>query len=152
MATGVPFDDVAKKRVLVALKSGSSLAVASAKAGFSPSTVRKHLQADPEFANAVADHRAQVNGEVEDMVLRRIMEDENISAGFEWLKRRDPYEFGDRKIITNQHVGPGGGPVQIAVATTDQLRELLGDPDSRAQMLDVVRQLPMIEATATEHG
>jgi hypothetical protein len=151
MATGVPFDEVAKRRIIAQMAEGSSLAYASESSGFSVSTVRRHMRENPEFAQAVTDAVQRADGKVQKKLYDTILEEKSIPGMFRWLEARQAAEFGQKKLVVNQHVGPGGGPVQVAIATTDQLRELISDPETRAQMLDTVRQLPMIEATAREH-
>lgn len=152
MGSGQPFDEVAKRRFLNYIESGDSIASAAKQLGFTPATARKHIKADREFAQAIADAVQAGDGEIQRKLRRAILEDDgNISGMFRWLERRQPHEWGDNKTIQHQHVGPGGGPIQVAVASTDSLRELLGDENYREKMLGVVRDIPMIEATATEN-
>jgi len=122
------FDTEARLRVIQKMRTGGNLTLAAEEAGLPVATVRQ-------------------------ATLREVLiRDENVPGMFRWLESRQAQEFGQKKLVVNQHVGPGGGPIQVAVATTDQLRELLGDPEYRDKMLSVVNDLPMIEATATEDG
>lgn len=150
MASGIPFDKVQKRRIANMIEQGSTIAHAAKAIGFTPTTVNRHLREDPEFAQMIADAIQSGDGEIQAKLRSTILEEESISGMFRWLERRQPAEWGERKLVVNQHVGPGGGPVQVAMATTDQLRELLSDPEHRDKMLDTIRQLPMIEATASE--
>lgn len=150
MASGIPFDAQAKHRIVLALQNGDSLTHAALECGFSTQTIRKHLKDDAEFAQAVADAAGYADGKMQSHLYKTILAEDSISGMFRWLESRQPQDFGQKKLVVNQHVGPGGGPVQIAVASTDSLRELLSDDDYRDKMLSVVKELPMIEATATE--
>ena len=147
---GIPFDDVQKQRVLGMIRNGATLAYAASQCGFSPATVRKHIREDREFAQAVTDAVQVGDGEIQMKLRKEILEQKSIGGMFKWMERREPGDWGEKKLVVNQHVGPGGGPIQHAIATTDQLRELLSDPEYRDKTLAMVRDLPMIEATATE--
>ncbi len=106
--------------------------------------------AGPTFAQESPDAVNYGDGEIQVTLREVLIREENVPGMFRWLESRQAQDFGQKKLVVNQHVGPGGGPIQVAVATTDQLRELLGDPDYREKMLAVVNELPMIETTATE--
>lgn len=150
MGSGQPFDEQAKRRLLFALKDGDSLNHAAIECGFSVQTVRKHIKADPEFAQEVADAVGYADGKMQRHLYKTIMAEDSISGMFRWLESRQPHEFGQKKLVVNQHVGPGGGPIQVAVASTDSLRELLSDDNYRDKMLAMVHDLPMIDTTARE--
>lgn len=150
MGMGAAFDDQAKRRVLLSLEAGHPLAVAAEKAGYTVSTVRKHIRLDPDFAQAVTDAVDTVDGRMEKNLHDWIVEQESIGGALKWLERRQARSWGEQKLVVNQHVGPGGGPIQIAVASTETMRELLSDENYRDKMLELVRDIPMIEATASE--
>ena len=150
MHVGVAFDEQAKRRVVLALGSGVPLAVAAERSGFSVSTVRRHMRLDPEFAQNVADAVDVVDGNMEKNLHDWIVDQESIGGALKWLERRQARTWGEQKLVVNQHVGPGGGPIQVAIASTDTLRELLSDDNYRDRMLELVRDVPMIEATGSE--
>lgn len=146
------FDTEARLRVIQKMRTGGNLTLAAEAAGFSVATVKRHMKEDPAFAQEITDAINYGDGEMQATLREVLIRDENVPGMFRWLESRQAQEFGQKKLVVNQHVGPGGGPIQVAVATTDQLRELLGDPEYRDKMLSVVNDLPMIEATATEDG
>ena len=146
------FDTEARLRVIQKMRTGGNLTIAAEAAGFSVATVKRHMKEDPAFAQEITDAINYGDGEMQVTLREVLIREENVPGMFRWLESRQAQDFGQKKLVVNQHVGPGGGPIQVAVATTDQLRELLGDPDYRDKMLAVVNDLPMIEATATEDG
>ncbi len=150
MAKGLPFDETQKQRLLNELAQGSSLVYAAASIGVAISTVKRHAKDDPAFAVAINEAAQTADGKMQRRLYDEILDQKSINGMFRWLESRQSYEWGQRKLIVNEHVGPGGGPIQVAVASTDSLRELLTDPDYHQKMMSVVKELPMIEATATE--
>lgn len=153
MGSGIPFDAQAKRRIIASLKRGRSLAYAAAECGFTTQTVKRHIANDREFEHEVYDAIQYADGKVQATFYDKMLDPEapNLKAMQWWLETRQPAEFGQKKLIVNQHVGPGGGPIQVAVASTESLRELLTGEDTREKMLALTKSLPVIEASASEH-
>lgn len=115
--------------------------------GFTWATVSRHLKDDREFATAVHEASMRVDEQVEEVLLDLAL-DGNMAAITKWFQGRQPGKYVDTRQV--QVTGAGGGPIQLAAVSTDALRQMLTNPESRGDMLELVREIPAIEATGRE--
>lgn len=140
-----PFDDQAKRRYIRVLEQGRPRKLAAADLGFSWNTVAKHLREDPEFREQFNDALDRRIERIEEVGLE-LAEDGHFGAIKFMLERLSREKYGDPTK------GQGGGPTsvtQVAIVTTDALRELLSG-DDRDQALGFVNDLPVLEAEVVD--
>lgn len=144
-----PFDALVKKRYVALLDRGRLPRLAAEDVGFAWSTVQKHLKEDREFALACHDASMRLDEHVEEVLLDKAL-DGDLGAIRMWFQGRQPGKYVESKQV--QVTGAGGGPIQIAAVSTQQLRTMLTDPAQRGDMLELVKEIPAvpIEATGTE--
>lgn len=144
-----PFDDNAKRRYLELLSQGGRRPrTIAADMGFTWETVRKHLRSDQAFAMQFADTEALTNERVEEVLLDKAL-DGDLGAIKEWLHNRDSENWQDRKAP----VAVGGGTtVNIAIATTENWRDVLSNPELRVEALGFADQIPALGAVVETTG
>lgn len=136
-----PFDADAKAAYVRRIAQGRPPLSAAEDIGFTWPTIRRHLQDDPEFAEACQIAEMRATEPVEETLMDLALEG-NIVAIKEVLHNRRPDRWQDRKVVQNQHVGPGGGPIQVV--TMEVLREALTEGDTREAMLELLHTVPAI--------
>lgn len=137
------FDAQAQKAFLTRISRGRSPAIAAEECGFALSTVKAKRKSDREFDNAFNDALALVNGAVEEVLLEKAL-DGDFQSIREWLHNRAGERWREEKTLNQQISGPGGSPIQIAQSSVLTLRQVLADPDTRANALDMVRDMPAL--------
>ena len=143
------FDVEAKERFLVAISRGTPPAPAAERLGFTFGTVKQHLKTDTEFAEGY-EHAGLIRDErVEEAMYDLATEGQHLGAMKEWLHNRQADRWKDQTKQLGPGQGGGSTTVNIGVVTTDALRELVSG-ENRAEALDLLKQVPAIEATATE--
>jgi hypothetical protein len=146
-----PFDVNAKRRYTELIRRGRPPALAAEDLGFSFGTIRKHMREDRDFADGVEAAALVLAEEVEQVYFDIAVEGNDPNTTRDWLRNRLPQRWRDTgKVIQHQLTGAGGGPIQIAAASTDALRAVLADPESRQEALAFAREMPAIEAEAHE--
>ena len=145
------FSEQHKRRYVNLIERGRMPRNAAEDIGFTWSTIQSHLRSDPEFRQACEEASQRVDEHVEETLLDMALEG-NLGAISKWLGARNPQKYGDVRQV--QVTGAGGGPIQIATDSTDGLRQMLTSPDSRTQMLQLVREIPavVIDVESTEVG
>lgn len=144
------FNDSEKQRFLTNIARGRRPATTAEHMGYAWTTVSGHLKKDPEFAAAFQDALRVVDERVEEALLDQA-EEGNMSAIKFWLTNRRSESWSD--LTKTQVIGGGGSTtttINIAIATTDNWRAVLADPESREAALSFAQQIPAIEAKATE--
>lgn len=145
-----PFDALVKKRYVALLDRGRLPRLAAEDVGFAWSTVQKHLKEDREFATACHDASMRLDEHVESVVLDLAL-DGNLAAAKMWFQGRQPGKYVEAQRPGQGGVG-GGQAIQIAVVSTDALRQMLTG-EQRGDMLELVKEIPAIapiETTGTE--
>lgn len=144
-----PFDAQAKARYVALLDRGRMPRLAAEDIGFAWSTVQKHLKEDREFATACHDASMRLDEHVEEVLLDLAL-DGNLGAITKWFQGRQPGKYVETQRPGQG--GSGGGSIQIAVVSTDTLRQMLTG-EQRGDMLELVKEIPAIapiETTGTE--
>lgn len=144
-----PFDALVKKRYVALIDRGRLPRLAAEDVGFAWTTVQRHLKDDPEFREACEEASRRLDEHVEEVLLDKAL-DGDLGAIRMWFQGRQPGKYVESKQV--QVTGAGGGPIQLASVSTDGLRTMLTSPESRADMLELVREIPAIEATGVESG
>ena len=147
---GKPFDDAAKDRYLTLIARGTPIALAASQVGVTVSTVKRHLKDDVDFAMAVEDAIQLVDDRVEAVAYDLAVSGDNPASTWKWLERRRRSSWAETKDIHHVVSGPGGGPIQLAEVTTQALRGVLVDDETRSAALQMARELPILEAEVVE--
>lgn len=132
------------------IERGRQPRLAAEDIGFAYSTVRQHLSTDREFALAVQDAADLVTDRVVEVALDMATSGDNSTMTRYWLNNRRQHEWQDAKVSQVQVTGAGGGPIQLATGSVEMWRQILSDPDARADALAFAGEIPAIEATARE--
>ena len=143
------FDERAKAAFLQRIGRGRSPAIAAEEVGFALSTIQRTLKTDPAFRDAFSDKLSLVNGAVEEVLLEKALEGDFQSIKT-WLTNRASDRWKDSKTLHTEISGPGGAPVQVVQHSVEALRVVLADPSTRANALDMVQEMPAIEAEGRE--
>ena len=91
-----------------------------------------------------------VDARVQEVAYDAAVSGDDMASTWRWLERRQRHDWADTKNVQHTVSGPGGGPVLIGAVVGQALREVLTDPSTRAEALAMARDIPAIEATATE--
>lgn len=141
MGYGVPFDAQAKARFVAVLKKRHGRQSAAAEVGVTWATVKKHLKEDMAFLNAVEEAEG-LRIEAIETTLYDMALDENLGAIKEVLHNEAGHKWRDQQVLRHEHSGVGGGPIQIAQATTHALVAILTDGSVRANALELASGMP----------
>lgn len=144
------FGPTEKQRFINLISTGRPPALAAEDVGVTWATVRKHLREDPEFGAQVEQATLIVDSRVQEVAYDAAVSGDDMASTWKWLERRQRSEWADTKNVQHTVSGPGGGPVMLGAVVGQALREVLTDPETRTEALALARQLPAIEATATE--
>lgn len=151
MPIGQPFTDDDKEAFLELIASkGKSIATAAMEIGFSPRTVKRHLQDDADFRAMLEEAEDIALGRVEDVVYEEATKHHSAWAVKMWLTNRAPRGrwVDDRSPAAGQVGGGGGNQPAIIVAA---IREAVMAPDSHAVAVNALTSVPLpIEAEARE--
>lgn len=145
----VAFSEQHKRRFVALIDRGRLPRLAAEDIGYTWGTVKRHLASDPEFREACEEASLRVDEHVEEVLLDKALEGD-LGAIRMWFQGRQPGKYVEAKQV--QVTGAGGGPIQLATTSTDGLRKMLTSPDSRKEMLELVKEIPAIEATGRESG
>lgn len=151
MPIGQPFTDDDKEAFLELIASkGKSIATAAMEIGFSPRTVKRHLQDDADFRAMLEEAEDIALGRVEDVVYEEATKHHQAWAVKMWLTNRGPRGrwVDERDRGAGQSSGGIGSPELIIGA----MREMLTDGTTREGAIVAVRSvpLPVIEAVGSE--
>lgn len=149
MSAGVAFDTTYREMFLMEIAAGKSMSTAAEIAGYSPRTVKRHLESDAEFRADYAEAQEVATGKVEDVLYERATKGGgDLGAIKFWLANR-----GERgRWVDERDRGAGGGQ-QIASPTLiiGAMREMLTDPTTQQGAVAAILSVPLpIETTATE--
>lgn len=148
MASGEPFDDTAKDRYLTLIERGRMPRCAAQDIGFAWSTIKKHLQSDQTFATRYEDAVGRRIERIEEVVFDQA-EDGHFGSQRLILERLKADQWADKsKGLAGGSQG-GTSVTQVAIVTTDALRELLSG-ENAAEALATVSALPVIETTGRD--
>lgn len=102
-----PKKDTRKERLIEAFASGATWFEATRSAGVSERTVRRWCEADPEFAELVAEARCQADDQVEYQTYKNCLDPDpaNNTLRIFWLKSRRPEVYRD--TAQPETAGPG---------------------------------------------
>lgn len=153
MASGVPFDDTQKDRLLRLVgEKGLHPATAAEQIGFTWGTVKSHLESDSGFREAFVEAQEVSIARVEDELYKQAVEYGNLGAIKMILTNRAPRG----RWVDERDRGAGGrgglGDPSIVLAG---VREMLTSPEGGTAVIDRLVAVPLpgaIEATATDHG
>lgn len=151
MPIGTPFgpDDREAFLELVA-NQGLSIASAATELGFSPRTVKRHLQDDVEFREALAEAEEIALGRVEDVVYSEAVDHHSAWAVKLWLANRAPRgRWVDER---DRNAGSPGGGISSPTLITAAIREALTDGTTRDSAIVALTSVPLpaIETTGRE--
>lgn len=144
------FGEKEKRRYVSIVSSGRPPALAAEDVGVTWATVRKHLREDPEFGAEVEQATLIVDARVQEVAYDAAVSGDDMASTWKWLERRQRHEWADTKNVQHTVSGPGGGPVMLGAVVGQALREVLTAPETRESALALAREIPAIEATATE--
>lgn len=144
---GNAFGPREKARFVELVQRGRRPRTAAEDVGFTWQTVRNHLRSDPAFAEAFQEAGDLASERVEEVVYDLATEGSLAAAKF-WLTNRTRDWVDSTKQV--QVTGAGGGPIELAVGSTEMWRNLLQDPEARTEALAFAREVPAIEATGRE--
>ena len=110
-----------------ALKAGAWRTAAAHAAGVHFSTVRRHMLADPEFADAVEDAEVDANTAVESALYTRAVEG-HVTACLAWLYSRMPDRWRDMRHSGSTATEPSPPAGQL-------------NPEQRVKLLQAVEEI-----------
>lgn len=138
------FSQQHKRRYIALIDRGRMPRLAAEDIGFSWSTIQRHLRDDPDFRQACEEASLRLDEHVEEVLLDKAL-DGDMGAIKMWFQGRQPGKYQESRQV--QVTGPGGGPIQLATASTEGLRTMLTSPESRTAMLELVREIPAVIET-----
>lgn len=107
------------RRIADLVRAGNYVEVAAAAAGISRDTLYRWLKQGARTKRGLAHEfslaieKAQAEAEARDVTLIATAAREQWQAAAWRLERKFPDRWGRRERQTLEHVGPGGGPVQV---------------------------------------
>lgn len=147
MPKGAEFDAGAKARYIQLIRRGRPPRLAAEDIGFTYATVRKHAGLDPDFAEAMVEAGYASIEPVEEVLRDKALEGDMSAIKMVLTNVGEPGRWLDKRVVQQQITGPGGGPIQIAVAA--EIRAVLTDPDTRHAAIETLcREVPMLTAEA----
>ena len=129
------FDRAKKDQYLALLCDGIRRGQAAHQVGVDPTTVQRHMQRYPSFAEEVSRAEMLANEEVENALYTAAVSG-NVTACQVWLYNRLPDAWADRRNIKAEVSGVDGGPIQTDVKV---ILDALNDPETR-EALDVLSE------------
>ena len=82
-------------------------------------TIWRWIKEDPEFAAAVEAAEMSAIEAVEDALYKAALEG-NVVAMQVILYNRAPYRWADKRRVSHEHSGPGGGPIEFKYSEAAQ--------------------------------
>jgi hypothetical protein len=144
-ARGPELPDHWRQTFLDAYEQTGTLWKAAKIAGLSAKTVKRHMEADPDFADQ-AEERRQLYADGLEIGMDGLFRKGNVVAGIVMLKKHRPADFIERAQIQSVNVN-----VDIQVAEAREfLHALASSPRAELQALRALPSLPAHEATPTE--
>jgi len=151
MPIGQPFTDDDKEAFLELIASkGKSIATAAMEIGFSPRTVKRHLQDDADFRAMLEEAEDIALGRVEDVVYEEATKHHSAWAVKMWLTNRAPGGgWWDARSPAAGQVGAGGAQPAILFGA---IREALADGTTRESAIGAITTVPLpaIETSAVD--
>jgi transposase len=120
----------AQGKIVAAIQAGNYIETAAAFAGVSKQTLYSWLRRGERARRGIyrdfndAVQLALAQSEVMDLEVIRRAARLNWTAAAWRLERRYPEKWGRKDKVTQEHTGPGGGPVQQANLTQEQFAEV----------------------------
>lgn len=153
MAVGVAFDDDMKDAFCAQVAQGLNPRTAAEVCGFTWKTVKKHLEQDIAFADAMAEATASATAKIEDKLYEEAAEG-NLGAIRMWLHNRASDRWRDEQVLRKEISGPDGGPITVVQGVVAAFREVLTDDDTRQGALALATAIPATgdEVPALEDG
>ena len=131
------FDRSKKDEYLDLLREGIRRGQAAQQVGVDPTTVQRHMQRYPSFAEEVSRAEILANEEVENALYTAAVSG-NVTACQVWLYNRLPDAWADRRNIKAEISGKDGGPIQTDMKV---ILDALNDPEARDALDALSRRL-----------
>ena len=153
MPAGIPFDEQQQEIFCSFVKEGHNPRTAAQLCDFSWETVKRRMESDIAFAEAVADATSHATAKIEDVLYQEAAAG-NLGAIKEWLHNRAPDRWRQEQVLRKEITGAGGGPITVVQGVVAAFREVLTDDDTREGALALAAAIPAAghEIAAGEDG
>lgn len=148
MSSAPLFDAEAKEAFLELIRQGFFRYEAARRLGFRVATVKKHVAADPEFAEALEDAYHEMTEPVERGLYEAALAREPWAVT-KWLGKRDKDRWAEEDIKVKHEIEIGPG-LQGVAALISELQKRHALRSAEAETLHTLSHAPIIDVESEE--